>query len=90
MLLKLNLFFWIIYIIPTIIIIVVVWSSNVVEISNGIIDKVLIIYHSCATVLALILQILAYRSVSNYVIIYFLSCSPWRKFINEICLLNLL
>ena len=70
MLLKLNLFFWILYIIPTIIIIVIVVSSNVIEISNGTIDKALIIYHSCATILALILQILAYRSVSNFYLLF--------------------
>lgn len=67
MLLKLNLFFWIIYIIPTVIV-----AVKITDFSNGrVIDMVLIAYHGFATLLALILQILAYKSVSNF---YLLLC----------------
>ncbi|CAB4477983.1 hypothetical protein RhiirA1_445083 [Rhizophagus irregularis] len=61
MLLKLNLFFWIIYIIPTVIV-----ALKITDFSGGkVVDVVLIAYHGFATLLALILQILAYSSIKR-------------------------
>lgn len=71
MLLKLNLFFWIIYIIPTVIV-----ALKITDFSGGkVVDVVLIAYHGFATLLALILQILAYSSVSNFLSFTLLSIS---------------
>ncbi|RIA94787.1 hypothetical protein C1645_873241 [Glomus cerebriforme] len=60
MLLKLNLFFWIIYIIPTVVV-----AIKINNVSGDLVDLILIIYHVCATLLALILQIVAYRSIKR-------------------------
>ncbi|GBC05369.1 hypothetical protein RclHR1_00620009 [Rhizophagus clarus] len=61
MLLKLNLFFWIIYIIPTVIV-----AVKITDFSEGkVIDMVLIVYHGFATLLALMLQFLAYKSIKR-------------------------